>query len=69
MKDIIRFKRTGGRQLIHRNITQEQAKEWCSSPLTHKEGKWFDGFADTGTYHAQRKPKYAVYHTPVEGAV
>lgn len=67
MKDIIRFKKDGGRQkLIHYGITDEQAQEWCNSPYTRKEGVYFDGFAESGTYCVKQSPKYTHYFIPDE---
>lgn len=66
MKDIIRFKRTGAKELIFTKITNVQAIEWCSSDLTHVKSKYFDGFAPVGTYCTKLKPKYAKYFAPNE---
>jgi len=66
MKDIIRFKKNGKTKLIHFLVTEEQAREWCNSEHTQKEGKYFDGFATTGTYCTRQKPYYDHYFTPTE---
>lgn len=64
MKDIIRFKRKGNKKLIMRGVTDEQAREWCSSPYTRKEGVYFDGFDDTKTHCINQSPMYIHYFTP-----
>lgn len=65
MKDIIRFKKDGGRQiLILYGITKSQAREWCESEYTRKEGKYFDGFVESGTYCVKQMPKYNKFFIP-----
>jgi len=66
MKDIIRFRENGRRKLIHCNVTEDQAREWCESRLTRKEGKYFDGFAATGTYCTKKTPVYTHYFAPTD---
>lgn len=66
MKDIIRFKKNGKKILIHYGVTEDQAREWCSSKYTHKKGKYFDGFAESGTYCTNNRPKYDHYFAPTE---
>ena len=66
MKDIIRFYKTGKNRLIHVNITEEQAKEWCGSLFTRKENVYFDGFAETGTYCHNQTVKYNHYFEPTK---
>jgi len=64
-KDIIRFYKTGKRKLVFEGVTLEQAQEWCGSPLTRKEGKYFDGYDNTGKY-PKLKPIYTDYFFPTE---
>ena len=66
IKDIIRFRKNGKQSLIFSGITLEQAREWCNSPLTSKENKYFDGFATPNTYCIKQNPKYTHYFTPNE---
>lgn len=66
MKDIIRFKFNARKILILRGVTEEQAKEWCSSPLTRKEGVYFDGYSDINSHCVNHTPKYTHYFTPTE---
>lgn len=47
-------------------VTEEQAREWCNSEHTQEEGKYFDGFATTGTYCTRQNPYYDHYFTPTE---
>ena len=61
--DIIRFNLAGGKILIHANVTESQAREWCESEHT-KGKKYFDGFVFTGTYCVGKKAKYKKYFTP-----
>ena len=47
--DIIRFYKKKGpnglsKEIIRRDVSLSQAKEWCSREDTRKEGVWFDGF-------------------------
>jgi len=65
LKDIIRFKQKGKKELIHYKVTQEQAQEWCESDLTKGKG-YFDGFDNTGTHAQKQNPKYSHYFTPNE---
>lgn len=58
MQDIIRFYKTGRKKIVFRGVTLEQAQEWCSSPLTRKDGKYFDGYSNTGTYMPDATPIY-----------
>ena len=43
---IIRFFRESAHlsRVIKRNLTLEDAQAHCKSPLTQKEGEWFDGY-------------------------
>ena len=67
MKDIIRFKKKNERKiLIHYRVTEEQAREWCNSPLTKKDGVYFDGFDVSGTHCQNQTPKYDHYFSPTE---
>lgn len=66
MKDIIRFKKNGRKKLVHYCVTETQAREWCSSPHTRKEGVYFDGFAESGTHCVNQNPIYSHYFTPDE---
>lgn len=66
MKDVIRFKKNGKQSLILYCVTEDQAREWCSNPHTRKEGKYFDGFAESGTHCVRQNPKYAHYFVPTE---
>ena len=63
-KNIIRFKKTGRNILLFRGVTHEQAIEWCSSPITHKENVYFDGMQVTNTMLTTQKPKYLKYFNP-----
>lgn len=65
-KDIIRFYKSNKKILIMHDVTLEQAQEWCSSPLTRKEGKYFDGFDNVNTHCVEQNPKYTHYFTPNE---
>lgn len=65
-KDIIRFYETGKKKIVFYSVTEEQAKEWCNSPLTRKAGKYFDGFANAGAYGKERTAIYSNYFTPTE---
>lgn len=66
-KDIIRFyKDSGNKKLVMLNVSSDFAREWCASKKTHKEGKWFDGFVDTGScqYDCQSlRPMYPQNYT------
>lgn len=57
--DIVRFHKVGRKRLMFSGVTLEQAQEWCSNPLTHKEGKYFDGYGQTGEYCPNQAPYYA----------
>lgn len=64
-KDVIRFYRKNNRKkLIHYGVTEAQAKEWCESPYTKKEGVYFDGFAQSDTHCIYSRPFYDHYFTP-----
>lgn len=65
-KDIVRFYETGRRKLIHASVSAEQAREWCSSPLTKKAGKYFDGFDNAGRQCPDQSPMYTNYFAPNE---
>ncbi len=64
MKDIIRFHTTGRQKLIMSGVTDEQAREWCTDPLTRKEGKYFDGFASVDSHCINQRPYYDHYFKP-----
>lgn len=64
-KDIIRFKEKGRKILIMSGVTEDQAREWCESPLTRGKD-WFDGFADHGTHCPKSAPKYTHYFAPTK---
>jgi len=43
--NIVRFYASGKKsEVIRRDFTLEQAREWCSREDTREEGKWFDGY-------------------------
>ena len=50
--NIIRFKFDGYPRIIKRNLTLEEAQEWCRYPETSgstcsdlsRRGQWFDGY-------------------------
>lgn len=64
--DVVRFHKTGRKRVIWRGITKEQAQDWCSNPLTRKEGKYFDGWSSTGEYSPDSAAYYihCTYFTP-----
>lgn len=65
MFDIIRFYKNGRNQLILKGITEGQAKTWCSSPKTRKEGEWFDGFTNKSKYSCQTpQPLFNSFFNP-----
>lgn len=64
--DVIRFYKSGKKKLVHYKVTKEQAQEWCNSPCTERAHRYFDGFADTGTYGARNTPIYSHYFTPTK---
>ncbi len=66
IKDIIRFYRTGKKKIVFYGVTEEQAREWCASPLTRKEGKYFDGFDKAGSHGNRLAPIYPHYFVPTE---
>lgn len=67
MKDVIRFYRAKDKkELVHKNVTLEQAQEWCNSPVTKKEGVYFDGYDDHNTHKTEGKLKYKTYSAPTK---
>lgn len=42
---IIRFRFTGGNEVINRGLSLEEAQEWCQREDTHGDG-WFDGYTE-----------------------
>ncbi len=65
-KDIVRFyRKSNKKKLIFSNVTIEQARIWCASPLTEKEGVYFDGFAEHHAYHTNNvAPLYQHFFEP-----
>lgn len=63
MKDIIRFYKTGKKKLVHFYVSEEQAREWCSSPFT-KTNAYFDGFGNSGEYCKGQISIYNHYFVP-----
>jgi hypothetical protein len=45
--DIVRFRFSGGTEVVKRNVTREEAEEHCQDDSTHGDG-WFDGFGEAG---------------------
>jgi len=42
--DIVRFRRSGGNRVIHRDVSAGVAHLHVNDPRTRKEGVYFDGF-------------------------
>jgi len=42
--DIVRFRRSGGNRIIHRDVSADVAHLHVNDPRTRKEGVYFDGF-------------------------
>lgn len=62
-KDIIRFYKTGKKKIVFYSVTDEQAREWCSSTLT-STARYFDGFANHGEYGTRLTAIYQNYEAP-----
>jgi len=43
---IVRFYRSGRKEIMQRFKTLEYVQEWCSREDTHKKGVWFDGYTE-----------------------